>query len=341
MREVTLPSEFAELSNSVQYVQRKSPHEYSSSCPKCGGCIHPDGEPPDRFVLLMPERSYAGIPFGFCRVCGYKWWQGQDGNKNVDPAVIAELERQAKAAETKRNADRLTKLQQFSTGELWNELHRRMGEEQRGWWMKNGIPEDWQDYLRLGYTPKRSYRTKTGYEYSPAYTIPYFGYGFVFKTMQYRLCNPSALADRYRFEQDLGTSFYMTTPSQKIGDEVVVCEGAKKGMVVKIWGEPNITVLSVPSKNDWRNCGVLEEVKDCGRIYIWFDPDCFIRPANAGNNWQPQPVLFANEIGNNARVIECPVKADDAFIHYHMDMAEMFALKRQAFKVRLNTRTKP
>jgi len=333
MREASLPVEFAELSGKVQFVQRKSPYEFSSSCPRCGGGIHSNGEFSDRFIILMPEKSKIGKPFGFCRKCNYRWWVGQKDGREVDPETLALLQRQAKEAEERHKEERRVKLAQFSTTELWNELHDRLGEIQRKWWSDNGIPNEWQDYLKLGYTPDKAYNTRDGLHRSPAYTIPYFGLRFVFKTMQYRLCNPKEPTDRYRFESDLGTSFYMTTPSLNIGDQVIICEGAKKGMVTKIWGEPKVTVLAVPSKTDWRNCGILEAVKDCGRVYVMFDPDCYEQPPDTNSNWTPQPVLFAKEIGNNARVMECPVKIDDAFIHYGMEQTEWNALKKQAVKL--------
>jgi len=332
MREDTLPSEFYELSGRVNFVHRKGQYEYSSSCFRCGGGIHSNGDFPDRFVMFLPGRKGMDFAFGFCRKCGTKWWPGQRDGKAVDPATLALLERQAKEAEERHKEERRVKLAEFSTTELWNELHDRMEEEQKLWWNNAGIPSEWQDYLKLGYTPDKIYQSKNGLLHSPAYTIPYFIYGFVFRTIQYRLCDPDNPTDRYRFESDLGTSYYMTTPSLKIGDQVIICEGAKKSMVTKIWGEPKITVLAVPSKTDWRSCGILEAVKDCGRVYILFDPDCYEQPPDS-NSWTPQPVLFAKEIGKNARVMECPVKVDDAFIYYGMDQHEWNSLKKQAVKL--------
>jgi hypothetical protein len=332
MRESSLPIEFAELSGLVNYVQKKGAYEYSSSCPRCFGSIHPDGELPDRFVMFTSQRKGMGFAYGFCRVCGHKWWEGQKNNRSVDPETLALLQKQAKEAEDKRNEERRLKLAKFSTSELWNELHDRLGEEQREWWRTNGIPDDWQDYLKLGYTPDKIYKSADKLLHSPAYTIPYFGYDFVFKTIQYRLCDPNT-KDRYRFEADLGTSYYMTTPSIMIGDEVVVCEGAKKGMVVKIYGEPDITVLAVPSKVDWRSCGILEAVKDCGRVYIAFDPDCYTQPFDANYNWTPQPVLFAKELGKNARIIETCTKADDAFTRFGMSRDLWKSVKKQAVRL--------
>jgi hypothetical protein len=333
MREAPLPSEFSELAGRVHYIQRKSAYEFSSSCPKCGGGIHSNGEFSDRFIMLL--KSKKNIPFGFCRKCGYKWWQGQKDGREIDPATTALLQQQAREAEERHKEERRIKLAQFSTTELWNELHDRLGVEQREWWRKNGISDDWQDYLKLGYTPDKPYSVREILLHSPAYTIPYFGYGFVFRTMQYRLCNPDNPADRYRFEQGLGTSYYMTTPNRHITDEVIICEGAKKGIVTRIRGESSydVTVLAVPSKVDWRSCGILDEIKNCGRVYIVFDPDCYEQPPDSNANWTPQPIQFAKEIGDGARIMECSVKIDDAFIHYGLDQKEWSALKKQAIKL--------
>jgi hypothetical protein len=284
--------------------------------------------------MLMPSRSKAGIPWGWCRICNTKWWPGKDDGRSIDPATLEKLAAQAREADERRKADRKAKLAVFSTRELWEELHWRMGDDQREWWRVNGVPDSWQDYLRLGYTDDKVYRRGDELLHSPAYTIPYFGYQFTFKTMQYRLVNPDNPSDRYRFEADLGTSYYMTTPSIPMGDEVVICEGAKKAMVVKIYAvDDKSTVLAIPSKQDWRGCGVLEAVKNCGRVWVWLDPDCYVQPDNATGNWIPAPVSLAKEIGKSARVIESAVKADDAFLHYGMTDSEWYALKRTAVRV--------
>jgi hypothetical protein len=331
-RESTLPSVFQSLYGRVNYIRRISDNEYSSSCPYCGGLVHHNGEYPDRFRMWINSKATGG-ELGWCRVCGKAWTPNSKDETSVDPKTIALLQAQAKEAEEKRNEERKRKLSQFTTTELWNELHNRLGLEQREWWRKAGVPDNWQDYLRLGFTSDKTYSYLTQLLHSPAYSIPYFGFGFTFKTMQYRLCNPENPNDRYRFEAGLGTAYYMTTPSLKMGDEVIVCEGAKKGMVTKIYGEPNTTVLAVPSKVDWRGCGILEDIQNCGRVYVVFDPDCYDQPPDGKSNWLPEPIKFAKEIGNSARVIECPVKIDDAFTQYGMTDDEWFMLKKQAVKI--------
>lgn len=320
--DAVLPVEFAELSGRVSYIQKKTNSEYSSTCPHCGGQIHPDGEFPDRFIMLT--NSKMGKPFAFCRMCGYKWWKGRVGEDNhLDPATLRELERQAQEYKRKIEVTRQAKLKQFSTTELWDELHRRMQDEQRQWWNKQGISQSWQDYLKLGFEPDKVYKYNRELYHSPAYTIPYFHTNWSFITMQYRLTDPINPSEKYRFEQGLGTSYYDTTPSVRVKNKVIICEGAKKAIVTRIYGaDENTTVYGVPSKCDWENTGVLDQLTKCSKVWIIFDPDCWNQPSNSNSNWIPQPIRMVRKIGDKARVVELSEKIDDAFVLYGMSKEE-------------------
>jgi hypothetical protein len=244
---------------------------------------------------------------------------------------MAELERQSREYVIRRDAERKLKLASFTTHELWRELNERMQDEQRQWWEEQGIPIDWQNYLRLGYMPEKVYKSDGELITSPAYTIPYFHYNWTFQTMQYRLM--AETDDRYRFEPGLDTAYYMTTPSLPIAKEVVICEGAKKAMVVRVhthMGTDKVSVLAVPSKNDWRSNGIIDAVKDCSKVYIVFDPDCWIPPQKHGKDWQPEPIKLGHAIGKAARIIELPVKVDDAFLLYGMDETDWESTVRDA-----------
>ena len=73
-REHPLPPHWAVLAGKVDYVQRVSNTEYSSSCPQCGGTPHPNGELPDRCRLFVDEH-----PTLFCRKCGLVAYPDQFG----------------------------------------------------------------------------------------------------------------------------------------------------------------------------------------------------------------------------------------------------------------------
>jgi len=235
-----------------------------------------------------------------CDVCGRK---GFLINRRPDANTLAQMKAQAALAAERRDRERLARLTEYTSHELWNELHDRLTDDHRIWWENQGVPRDWQDYLKLGYDAHRKYRGQDGQIHvSPAYTIPFFHRDWTFKTIQFRLNSVQYPQERYRFIQGLGTCFYMSTPNQPLGDEVLVVEGAKKAMVAHIhgWGG---CVLAVPSRSDFG--GIQQAVADCGRCYILLDPDA-----------TPQAYKLGRSIGKSARVVELPVKVDDGLMQY-------------------------
>lgn len=288
-------------------------HSWRGPCPVCGGHR--------RFVILT-KYNWPYF-YGWCSECSHtiKAWE-----KVIMPISDEQREqarRMADECDRKRNAERQAKLAQFTTSELWQELHRRLSAEHRRQWEAWGIPEDWQDYLELGFTPDKMYRDGNGeLQHTPAYTIPYFHYAPdkpQFKTLQYRLFNAQNPNDRYRFEYGLPADYYMTTPTDPIGDQVVICEGAKKGIVTRI-NLTDHTVLAVPAKGTW--AGIIEAIKSCGCVYVILDPDAKV-----------QAVKLARSIGPQARIVRLPVKIDDAVIDYGMERSAFQNMLRQAWRV--------
>lgn len=282
-------------------------------CPACGG---------HRRFVVFTDHEWP-MWHGYCDECSYtiKAWekvifQVSDEQRDRARRIVEDIER-------KRAEDRQAKLAQFTTSELWQELHRRLTLDHRAQWAAWGIPEEWQDYLELGFTPDKVYRDSDGeLRHTPAYTIPYFHYTTgkpQFKTLQYRLFKADNPADRYRFEQGLQASYYMTTPTDPIGDQVVICEGAKKGIVTRI-NLTDYTVLAVPSKGTW--AGIVEAVKQCGRVYVILDPDAI---ANA--------VKLARSIGPQARIVRLPIKIDDAVIDCGLERETFGNIIRQAWRI--------
>jgi len=309
-------------------LKKKTSTEYAGPCPFCGGR--------DRFSVMTNGKKWI------CRNCTEgKWTDGISyamrrsntdfmgvareylGNEapQIDPAVAAERVRNDQAEQEQRAAYRRTKLAEFSKQELTTELHERMAAEQRQQWRTWGIPDSWQDYLELGYTPDKPFNDGgETLQHSPAYTIPYFHNTTVGKeliTIQYRLVNAPNPADRYRFEYGLGTTYYMTMPTEPISDIVIICEGAKKAAVMRICSGVNksATILGVPSKSD--TGGIVEAVKDCGLVYILLDPD-----------GEAQARKLATRIGDNARIVTLHAKVDDLILQYGMGKEDF----RQAFK---------
>ena len=293
-----------------KYSDEKS---WRGPCPVCGG---------HRRFIIFTDHEWP-LWNGYCDECSHtiKAWL-----KVIMPITNEQREfaRQRSAQmDAMRERARRETLAKFTISELWQELHRRLSAEHRAQWEAWGVPEEWQDYLELGFTPDKIYRDSNGeLRHTPAYTIPYFHYATdkpQFKTLQYRLFNPERPEDRYRFEQGLTACYYMTTPTDPIGDVAIICEGAKKGIVTRIKLTPH-TVLAVPSKGTWAGCDAA--VRQCGRVYVILDPDA---KSNA--------VKLARSIGKQARVVRLPMKIDDTVIEHGLDRRAFDAMLRQAWRI--------
>jgi hypothetical protein len=121
--------------------------------------------------------------------------------------------------------------------------------------------------------------------------------------MQYRLTNPQSPKDKYRFESDLpggGSLYYMATPGEKIGDKVIICEGAKKAIVTWFWLAMDYSVIGTASNNTLDPA--LEATKDCGERIIILDP---------GSEALAWKVVKANK---NTKALFLPRKIDDMYL---------------------------
>ena len=306
---------------------RKVGSYFIGPCPFCGG--------QDRFNLKRKSDADLWI----CRQCGdgkYKnaihylmlrnGWDFRRTMRHIEGVEedLPDRDKMLGAESAKRKQILDAKLAEFTTQEIWEALHRRMAEEHRIWWRKNGVPNDWQDYLSLGWTPEKQYISSGDGEMhsAEAYTIPYFEKGKKFVTMQYRMCGDISPADRYRFEYGLGTSYYMTTPTAPIGNNVVICEGAKKAIVTRTYvsNDRDITVLGVPSKSDFG--GIAEQLKQCDKVWIVLDPDALDRAE-----------VLAKDIGIvNSLILELPVKLDDFFLSGALTPDNFYSILRQGVK---------
>ncbi len=283
-----------------------NPHDFTYSdsksfrgpCPSCGGSR--------RFVMFCDHEW--PLHNGFCDQCGATIKAWLKVKTAYDPAKYAAFKAQQEAEEAQRVARRAAKMAEFTTREIWEELHARMTTEQVDWLEAQGIPQEIQNELRIGWTPDKAYYNKTrDLLHSPAFTFPWFNFGFEFKTMQYRLTNDTDR--RYIFEDGLGGGqhYYMTTPDQPIGDKVIICEGAKKAIVTWFWLAEGFTVLGASSANTFD--AALEATKDCGLRYVIFDPspkDFYLRKALATNP-------------KTTRAVSLPYKIDDGWAKYNLD----------------------
>src|SRR5512145_1500211 len=118
--ETVLPVEFAALTGKVQYITRRGKNEYSSSCPECGGSMHPDGKtPPDRF--RMWSVSKYGKPLGWCRHCGYVWTPTNERKPTQDEIEQWRQEQIRIETERKQAAERALEL--LNSEHLWDRFN--------------------------------------------------------------------------------------------------------------------------------------------------------------------------------------------------------------------------
>lgn len=267
-------------------------------CPSCGG---------HRRFVIFTDNEYP-LWHGYCDECGAKIKAWEKVRVQYDPQKAAALEAQRAREEAERAEYRRQKLSEFTTAELWAELRDRMTNEHIEWWESQGIPEDIQRFLSIGFKSEKRYKDGEGLDrISPAYTIPWFGQNFVFKTMQYRLNAPN-IPDRYRFEYGLpggGSCYYMSDPSEPIRDKVIICEGAKKAIVTWFHLATDFTVLGSASNKTLRPA--LDATKDCGLRYLILDPGS-----------ERHAFKTAKE-EKNLKAVYLPMKIDDMVLAGYLD----------------------
>jgi hypothetical protein len=282
--------------NTFKFSDKKS---WRGACPSCGGSR--------RFVVFTDHE----FPLwnGYCDECGMTIKAWEKVKMTYDPQRAAAIVAERAREEAEQAEYRKQKLAEFTTAELWAELRDRMTTEHILWWESQGVPEDIQRYLSIGFKADKMYYDDEKTErHSPAFTIPWFGQNFAFETMQYRLC-AEGIKDRYRFEYGLdggGKHYYMSDPSEPMKDRVIICEGAKKAIVT--WFHlANITdfsVIAASSNNTLRPA--LEATKDCGQRFLILDPG------------SERKAFQTAKDHHNLKAVYLPVKIDDLFLAGHI-----------------------
>lgn len=312
MTSATAPIELAQIwldPHDFKYSDAKS---WRGPCPVCAG--------KRRFVIFTDHE----FPLwnGYCSDCGYtlKAWEKVRTPITATQRQTARDNEAAKAQERKEYRNK--KLEEFTTHELYLELSERMQSDQIDWWEAQGIPEDIQKYLRLGWTPEKSYYDdERVLRRSAAYTIPWFGQNYDFKTMQYRLSNPANPADRYRFEKGLGGGaefYYLTDPQESLKSKLIITEGAKKGIVTWVHLSKMREFSTVATVSAETVSVLIPLLKECDFAYYIPDPDSFnLRPRAKLTPYQIAMRKFeAGGVTNKIHTVQLPYKVDDGFLKY-------------------------
>lgn len=303
------PVEFSQLGLQADKFKVSDKKSWRGPCPQCGGT---------RRYVIFTDHEFP-LWNGFCDECGRvdKFWQGR---KPIDPARALQI---AKEAEAQREAEikaRAARLAEFSTSELWQELHRRLDSQHREWWRTQGVPDEWQDYYQLGFKPQHTAEHDGERMTFPAYSIPKFGFDWQLRNIDYRLIGAPHEWGKYRPQAGLAPAPFLSDPDlDDFPGEVHIVEGSKKAMVCRIYMGHPLFMIGVPSCNSWAGIvEMLQHVRDC-RVWIMLDPDA--------EKWA---LRMAQAIGKNARAIFLPDKPDDLVLKGMLYHGRLESLKRTA-----------
>ena len=318
------------LSYACPFVAEKTPgafcvyedHYFCYSCGASGDVI--------KFVQQMDRVDFREA----CRRLG----AGETDNEAIE-AWRQKREAERAAEEVERQKMR----QSYHDSGKWKEYHLALDSASRERWRKWGIPDSFQNWWKLGYTPDRTYSTDNGLAHSEAFVMPMWsfpnGVPSHVLTSQFRLTNPAPGAGRFRFEMGLGTAAFITRNDWKSGEtdhtpyRCLVVEGPRKAATVRCAKgiDANLQIVGVPSKLD--TGGILEALKRFEWVFVWLDPDVRFPPKNAPSNWEPADVKLCKAIGGSSSYVRFGYKIDDAILAGQLDGSQIQRMLMQAERV--------
>ena len=313
-----LPPDLAKVFGHLRHLQYKSgSNEWSSECPVCHEQGHDSRNGlPDRFHIHEGGDGYDA--HGHCRRCGAHVWANQKSAKPLDPVKIKaeeELRRKYEAAEAKRIA---TRMDIYAQNKIWEYYHDQMRLPQRSIWRESGIPDNFQDMWRLGYTESYSGGGFT----SPALTMPYFDVNWEPSSMQYRLLNPPTPNDRYRFMLGMHQKLWLPEPERELKGRCILTEGMKKGAVtfIEVVAEGRnheYVVVSIPAASPKK--GLLDRLSEFDEVVVAIDPDQYKPVRDESDKQLPPQVnkIVSGISGPVVKLAKLPFKADDFFTIYN------------------------
>jgi len=332
MRECPLPTEFAELGGKVNYVTKVTSTEYSASCPKCGGTVHPDGSHPDRFRMMLNARGLHKV-FGLCRNCGYTWWQGKESGKEMTEEELEKLRVAAEVRENELQTQRLNIVSQLGREIRWVEYMNNLTPELREYYYKRGLNDFWIFYWMLGYKEDTPVWLNNGYVDIPSWSIPLIEpVTRVVKQIKLRLDKGDLQVEgKYRndYKYLLPYPFYCDLDSNS-HDEIVIVEGEFKAMTTYITLDRlDVQCIGIPGNSPHEN---MVKVRRADVVYLILDEDSFVLkkgrmykdyPEKATRAQRIIDILKANKYVKKLKVVRLPDKVDDMILDGRLDKEKL------------------
>ncbi len=316
-----LPAIFGDLCHTLQYVRKHADNEYSSECSRCGGSPHKDGEWPDRLRLFNDAH-----PRIWCRRCSHFAWLDQI-DPSAAPPTSEDLEhfRQEqirREEERKRSAERALAI--LRNEEVWMTYHQQMNQRGRDWWLKRGIPREWQQTWYLGWRNDLQVSIGKGeWITCEAATLPIMDAEGQVLNVKYRLDNPPQGIGKYRYQlTGRPAPLFMANPGMPLAGNVTAIEGEIKAAVSMVTlSDPSMCIVGIPGATP--GAEIVKQLQQADRVTLVMDP-------GAG----PQLVALARQIG----VGKCwglipPIKIDDGLIATKADSYQVHRLLQSAIKL--------
>lgn len=309
-----LPPVWSCLQGKVHFVRQVTAKEYSCSCPRCGDSGHVGSDFPDRCRLFCDDH-----PTLFCRKCGLIGFPDQFGGNDYPKPSPAEMEqwrqKQVAAEEArKRSAERA--LTHLRSSHLWEQYHASLDDVARLYWQQRGIPNDWQDFWKLGV----NYEYRTGDRVTPSVTIPLFDHDWRILNIKHRLLEPPANTGKYRYEvSGQGQPMFLTNPTVPLSGHAIAIEGEIKAAVTYIrMGDKAACIVGLPGKHP--SPEIVAQLAACERVTLVLDPGS-----------EKDVIKLAKEIGvGKCRAVICPQKIDDGILAAKLTPREIKSMLRSA-----------
>ena len=293
-------------------LKRASREEYYSlsGCPFCGD--GGKGEKSNRFRIFLD-----GSPRYWCRRCGQQGFL--DTLEKQDPLTSEEKRLRQIEAEQRRQARkqaemeyRLTALEQMHKCKDHVAYHQALDEQTLEYWWMEGMTSETIDRYMLGYCA-----SCPTYRESPSYTIPIINRGEL-ENIRHRLIAPNGTGKYRPHRAGLGLSLFNVDLLDQADKRILLVEGEKKSIVTAQSGFLNVGITGKRSfRSEW-----LDWFTHVSKVYIVLDPDA---TASA--------YRLATLFGECGRVVEMPVKIDDAIVKYgasSFDIENFLRLARRA-----------